>query len=80
MVIDQEKASLHALAEPLVDMFCQGDLPVWLDDLSGELSLLHPEPQVGLCLLSDTASAEHEFSQNIIEAADLWRTGIRRQN
>ena len=77
MIVDPVKASNHALAEPLIDMFCQGDLPVWLDDLSGELALLHPDADVARCVLTDAACRDKEFDAETISRAKSWNTGVR---
>jgi hypothetical protein len=67
-IIDSEKAERSDLLIPLVDMFCQGDLPVWLDEMDGEMTLLHPATEVAREVLGESpVSAE----------ALRWKAGVR---
>lgn len=68
MVIDRKRAAAAGLLAPMIDMFEQGDLPVWLDELGDSLHLLHPPPEVARPVM------DGDFSD---PEARRWRAGVR---
>lgn len=80
MVIDAGKVDANPQSGAVVDMFCQGDLPVWVDDGSGDLVLLHPAERIASYLLADAdsrAAMQPSLDTDTLAAIDCWRSGVR---
>ncbi len=67
MVIDRGKAESSELLGPMLEMFKQGDLPVWLDTLETQLRLVHP----------DVVTASAVLNSSDEGMAEVWRSGVR---
>jgi len=56
MVIDSDLAQSSELLPSIIEMFSEGDLPVWLDERDGELTLFHPSREIASAVLEHHAN------------------------
>jgi len=74
LVTDKKKLADGDLLLSILEMFSQGDLPVWLDELDGEITLLYPSMETASAIIEyhnqpESGPVEPEVKQ--------WLTGVR---
>lgn len=79
MVIDSDLAQSSELLPSIIEMFSEGDLPVWLDERDGELTLFHPSREIASAVLEHHANnTKIDSPGELTSSSQEWHTGIRK--
>ena len=75
MAFKDDTAFETELAQDLIEMFSQGDLPVWISTFDSDLFLVHPEAEIVDVVLGNARPKTRQQKKD----AKAWEAGVRQR-